>query len=992
MNYSDRIAVRLAQFPADSTEPPYDGGIDLAKLGFEGPDDVDHYMTINWAVPSSDERGLPLKPYGVELVYPLPDKENGGFAHNAGPIDLDSANGHLWSVNGLFPFSRRRPWGVLCLALIARTRQGETELYCRSFSGGEIYGTRLTVGEAPRKCAFFGPNIFALCASSDIEISEIAAFTVPPDLLGDEALELLASVGPAFEPRIKPFPWAYDDQSYLSLQNLSPKQALGIRQWVDGVARGNTPPPTLRRLTDDIHRQNPSVIADAIHAADAVVALAEDLDACLKDPAMRFKAQSDAGPSGSGTDAMYLTYAQILQMLARKGPVEALTLGNAVTVPRPKTDGFPAIIDTVDTAFDIMTQGRMPYPLVRVRGEFYDPKSAATVEEFAFAGLDLPFDGLRSQSGVAGYFAPKNLDAPATAAIGAKLHSNASALILYASQEKPAGTETVTEDNGKPKAFFPNTPDPNITNPQGLPELWLGAVEVPLTATENAALWLYPRDIFGRWPRRESAACTLNPWPVGAPDLLSCEIFYAADETISATIRFEWDRTLRRVQTIDFGLTLSDVLVDQWGGQLAPNGGMNCPAFPTGTPLRLEFDPGGAPANTAALPGGVTIAEIQRPSPPANPRAQPAGDRSRYELTIPIGSVREVMGLRRNPMQPLRLWLVADASERVSGTRRTRPPLKPLYAEVHDPRPPVLDVLPWAITWTALPRGELNEARATLPLPYVIGEVPAQSFNVWRAQETAVLAFAAARHFADEKAANAYFVAVRREIKLALRLAMIQRLVEPRLTDPYYMEALSAHFTADQGGTVSPSASVEIVVPAHQTGFEFVLFTATSPDGVASSKIDGPCMRIVAVPRPQLTQTPALRVISWDDAGYFETAGLCMAIVSYPEPFASGHVRLFWDRGGSIADGSELRFELPLLAELTLAEAKTYVAGIAGMIERAMPYDNNRIFTVSPPLTGDLHHFSVELKAESVAGNPASDIPSLRSQVSSLYLRAATTV
>ena len=74
-------------------------------------------------------------------------------------------------------------------------------------------------------------------------------------------------------------------------------------------------------------------------------------------------------------------------MLARLGPVEALTLGQAVTVPIPG-ELFPLIADQWQ-AYDRIQKGRLPFPLIQVIGQFYDNGINDVVEEFAFAGLDL---------------------------------------------------------------------------------------------------------------------------------------------------------------------------------------------------------------------------------------------------------------------------------------------------------------------------------------------------------------------------------------------------------------------------------------------------------------------------------------------------------------------------------------------------------------------------------------------------------------------------
>lgn len=990
MTYSNRIAARFAQFPADRTELVHGGEGGVKALGFVGIEKIDHFITINWAVAATAGRGLPVRPYTIEIAAFVPDDDNGNFARGPGDVSLSKANGHRWDVDDLFGRNVNRPWGILCLGLVARADQDGGELFCRSFDGSEINGTRLAVGEIDRKCAFFGPNIFEICATADITISHIAAYTLQPNLLDELGFELVASVGPAFKSEDTPTPWPYDDQSYLQIHNLKAKDALRFRQLADRIARSNTPPPTLQRLIDAVHQQDPSSIEKLIDENEAIQALTRELETCLKDPSARFETRVDSPHPTGSTDTVSLTFAQILQLLAHQGPVEALTLGTAVTIPRTKNDLFTGRIESVGDAFDLMSKGRMPFPLIMVRGQFFDAALQQVVEEFAFAGLDLLVDGqLKPKSSPAGYFEPEVRDEPATAAIRTRLHSNSSSLILYASEKNDAAAEQVIEERGTPRAFCPSTPDADESNAVGAPQLWLGSVAVPLTAERDHNIWLHPRDVFGRWPISEEAPCHLFPRPVGAPDLISCQIHYAADEVVSTVVAFEWDRSVRSLQSAAFGLAFSNMSSESRDLLLLPSDGLSCPAFLKGEALILDFDVDGKPINVDLLPAGVTIAEIRPAEAPADTgREGPVADRSRYELTIRLGTIRDIMALRKDPANPLLLNLVVDAIEHVSGTRRTEPPLPRLSSEVHDPRPPVLDTHPWAIIWTALPNGETNEARASLELPRVPDAPRAVMFNVWRSQETAVLNFALHRQFSDAADADAYFAAVRSESNPAVRLGLIQRLIEPNMKDPAFMKALSALFKADPTGTIAASNdSVEIQLPAQQTGFEFVLFTATSRDGVQSSKIANPCMRVVAIPRPTMMTTPGLRLISWDDAGYFEVAGLCLAIASYPEPFDAGHVRFYWDHGGAISDANELRFNLRALAELSLAEATAYIANINKIIQDSMPFEHNRIFMLMPPMTVDLHHFAIEFQTRIGGGDPTEQIPTPRSPLESLYLR-----
>jgi hypothetical protein len=177
---------------------------------------------------------------------------------------------------------------------------------------------------------------------------------------------------------------------------------------------------------------------------------------------------------------------------------------------------------------------------------------------------------------------------------------------------------------------------------------------------------------------------------------------------------------------------------------------------------------------------------------------------------------------------------------------------------------------------------------------------------------------------------------------------------------------------------------VEIILPAHQTGFEFVLFTAVSEAGIETAKDPNATLRILAVPSRQPIPAPSLHIITTDDTGLFEPSGLCLAIVSHLQPFEAGTARFFWG-AGDFTDANALLSTLTPVSEFTTNQAAAYVFGIADIVKRLVPFPNVRLFLLKPNRIRDRHNFAVDIKPPN--GTLASDeIPSPRSQMQSHFL------
>jgi hypothetical protein len=261
-------------------------------------------------------------------------------------------------------------------------------------------------------------------------------------------------------------------------------------------------------------------------------------------------------------------------------------------------------------------------------------------------------------------------------------------------------------------------------------------------------------------------------------------------------------------------------------------------------------------------------------------------------------------------------------------------------------------------------------------------------YYVWQAHETAVLEFVLGWEFpGDDNTVTRLIGIIRHEQDMPARLALFQHLIEKNLSDAEFKQAFTALFRASSTTrTSAEEGQVEIVLPAHQTGFEFVIFTAVSPAGVETAKEPHDTLRILAVPDRRSVPAPSLHIITTDDTGLFEQSGLCLALVSNPKPFEAAAVRFFWD-AGDMADADELVSTLTPVSEFTVKQATAYVADIDEVIARRVPFSNVRLFLLMPNRTKARHNFAVDLKP--LNGTTALDqIPSPRSQLQSHFLSA----
>jgi hypothetical protein len=205
-----------------------------------------------------------------------------------------------------------------------------------------------------------------------------------------------------------------------------------------------------------------------------------------------------------------------------------------------------------------MREGMLPFPLLRVTGQFWDTSLAAVVDEFGFAGLELPLaDKLFESTQQTGARRPLVLDGPASTDLEIALAKNASAFTHFLGIGNRDDQIVSADDSDKyPRPYLTRTPEADTQNPSGQPSLRYGPIDLPMDKPLDQPLRLYPRDMFGRWPAPESGACHLDPWPVGVPGLLSVVVEYSDDYKISIRVVAQWDRSIRRQKDFMIGIRL----------------------------------------------------------------------------------------------------------------------------------------------------------------------------------------------------------------------------------------------------------------------------------------------------------------------------------------------------------------------------------------------------------------------------------------------------
>jgi hypothetical protein len=964
MIYSSRISARLGLFRNGKTL--LDGTPIDPVLEIDTEFSAQLLATINWSVAPTDERCIADGNYRVHICNNLPDFERGTFRSHAS-FAFSTFTAHNLDLRAGYPFKIEQ-WGFLACGFRV-SNADDVEFFAVDVTGVEIAGSR-TRAVKNRASVFVGPGMFAIRSTADALVENVVVISVTRDQLLDA--RLIAEVGPAYEPSTNPNP--YKNQSYLGQKALTPLDSLRLRQLADNLARAGTFPPAYSRLDKDVHRRNPWEVWLELDKLDVVRHTADHFNDIRLKPFWTY-----AAPVVGATDTLEVSAGPMIQLLALAGPVEALSLGQAVTLPVPDSLGLTETVDDIQAAYELMfSKGRLPFPLFWLSADFFDTALNKPVEEFAIAGLDLPIDRrlLTSAQQVAKR-RPQILDGPAFSDVKLWLDPNASSINFYLATGPSDGD--IVEDrnhNCLPKNFLVQTPEPDTANPLGLPSLQFGPLELPFDQELVQPIVVSPRDRFGRWPQTYEENCTLTPWPVGAPGLLSLTINYAGDESVAAQISFLWDRTMRRQDNVRIGTRF----VQASAGDLL---NFDTPFAPTAADLTIEFDHSGNPsiAPSNAVSGAVEIGGL------------PASCVQFYDLIIPLGPAATVMGNLTHQADRLFSQIVADAAEKVSGTRRTPEKLPTLDRVINDPRPSILQSEPWSITWTSLPNGVIGEARALLQLPsFNDGPMPV-AYYVWRAHETAILHLLLTR-LTDEGtisdfAADRLLKVIQRETNMSARLALIQPLIEARLPDPEFEADFTSLFAADKAKHI-PAADgyLEVVLLPHQTGFEFILLTALSKDGMATRKTPAALMRIVAVPDRQLPTPPALRIFTSDDYGVLELSGLCLALVSHPKPFAKADVRFFWEAGGALTNADELLFSIEPIAEFDIFHvAATYISEIDSILKSGTSYSNQRFFLLKPPpaKTSVMHNFAVDLQNANPC-SPLDEIPSGRSTIQSHYL------
>lgn len=1019
---SRRIFARVGLFPFTySKEAAFaDGSIgDPAEIS-ESFKTANYIATLNWSVVSTDRRAFPSANYEVMICNQPSNVFESGSAF-LDKFSFDEGNSYCFRPRREFTRDlQNSESGFLAVGCMVSASNSDVIVYARNATDEEISGTRVQIkANTGRPLVFFGPWIESLQASGPLTITEIYGFALLDEFLKDDKLwDPQAKVGAGKEnPGIPNFP--YDSQEYLQKTGLQAPEALELRLRADSLARAQRVPYAADDPLDEVvlrseHSMNPQIVVDRLLGTTLIANLYKNLAAALADPKWSIvQANTDK------KQELTVRGAGAYQLLAHLGPIEALSLGQAVSLPG-KTERPEGPVMTASDAYAQLTERQLPFPLYRIAGRFKDRDSTgAEIEqvEVTVVGLDLPIEGSIATNGRTTMVRqPQDVDAAAQGNVFVEFPGGIPAQNVFAAKVSEDSKlaflkqSLPSTDDPKPvilKSFIVGEPSKKIEPDNKTPRIDIGPVELPDGKPGSATYKVFPRDRFGRWVEPTQLTAMLDYWPIGAPTLLGADVVYETDSPL-LQIRLGWDASLRKISCARIGVRLEAIEMPTPNDKpfvppISPDRQMQRPPLPEGYNFEtvpayedrrdfvfdIAFDEDGNPALLGM--GEHATNHVERVTVNSG-----APNLAEYLITIELGAAEKVLRLRPKG-QRLMARIVATAQERRTPGLWSQVPLPFIQCLVHDPRPPILVGEPRAVTYSSLPLGETGISRASLLLPRQPLENGGQAampdivgYHVWRATELAVLdhvikAGAMAR---DKLAADEFLRLVRDERDPKMHSLLISSELDPLLDgDAKFAAALTAVFRADRPELIpADTGRVEIVLNASQVGFEFVTFTAVTADGVASPKNLKDLLRLVAVPNQPTLSQPTLRLIATDETGIFERTALVMAIVGNRRAFAKDVVRFFYHFGARPNDPDELYETLEPFQHLDRTSARRYIPEIDELIKSTLDIGHAEIFLIRLPQKGEDFNLTVDLRRnDGEPGDVFAEIASPRSPVQTLF-------
>lgn len=943
---------RMGQFPLaklERVEAPGEAfdAVDALGQEFGAPG---HIATINWLI--AKDLGVPRRPFDVELCdQPLVRFGDGWSADGA--IELEARQNFTFvftdalvvlAVDDLFCVTGR------CMAADAGT-----EIYALDAELNEIPETRQSA-DSPLGTAFIGPGIFGIQATGAVTIEGVVAFGVHDEQ--NRTFSLMARVAPAISTVAE-----YDQQHYLG-RDLDAATALSIRLDADGLARANASVPSSAVLDGKVHREPTGPRAQLVLGLEPILMLGQNFAAILDDPSWSFESQ-EAAETGA---IMSICPSTALQQLALSGAVEAATLGTSVTLPIPEP--YPFIASLQEIYDEVSETGRLPLPVIRVKG--YHRFNMTDVENRQFAALTFVQQPAFSAEPTEARL-PTARDQPGTTDIVFVLSRRDRAFGLFPDlsgghDQFPRERELPGEQlgDGRPRAHLAGGDSADRTV-AGLPRIVAGSVDLPLDARRDQAVVLHARDIFGRWAPAALGLCVLAPLPVQKPGLYAPEVDYHDHDELGLRFGVSWDWSTRTPFDIRLAIATS-----VQGDPIDPPSAVNLPGFPASSRLSIRFVGDAPHLDGVNVPAGASVAVV--PTVMADGE-MPSPDQRSYIVSIPAGPASQHFGHED------RRWVViaADAWETVSGqTDGRRSNASHERAEYLDPRAPILHGPLWALAWTSRPDGA-NRARAHFDLT-TLSDRPVSGFHAWRAHENALLDLAATEIFSDSDSRNGFISAVLGTRDKSVRLAMIQNAVFPHLRKAAFRKAFVELFEVDRT-TLAPN-EIELTFPGAQAGLEFVTFSAVSTTGITSDRLEVSNLFAVAVPPRLVSERPDLRVFTPDAGSPLAIANTLVAVVSATNIFEENQVRFFWD-DADVLSSDELLHEIPPLSRIDVSEANRLVPGLIDALAGEL-HVNRMFFLLRAPMRWGYQSLACALARRS--GGGALEVISARSTLVSTRL------
>lgn len=535
--------------------------------------------------------------------------------------------------------------------------------------------------------------------------------------------------------------------------------------------------------------------------------------------------------------------------------------------------------------------------------------------------------------------------------------------------------EWVNSTANGPAHFNPIVPNPHsdrdATN--NVHEIFDHAVSLRSDEATAISYEAWSRDRFGRMAGPRSGSVAVQPPDVGTPDLKRIWPNYRPNGDIDLCIELGWEWTHRSPSEFRLAGGFTDVPVaGSPPADLPVDALFELPSSGNKVDLRLVFGPNLDDPPTLQVGGnpmaGSSVEKIDYPATetqevPSSTLASRIVQR-RYRVRIPFGSAAVIFAQGSSRLYQV----VCDATERVSGNRRSKRPSQTVNCRLSDPRPPIRPVLDANFVWSAFPdRNRIARAR----ISWQPSTGPAiGGYRLWTAGEAA-LVDALIAHQPDLAIALQAISGLDSRRARADALAQFFELHKQGVSDGKpFVERLFEYLTLELDNIPATNTSAEFLLGANLSALQICLVSAYSRTGVDNDRLDKPQIAFVAVPHAPRLDKPKLRVLTEDVSGALQAMGAALLIVGTNDAADSNSLRLL-EAVTDTPDDSTLM--LPIKDAVPIDSAAVdFHLGSSNAIDafrKEMSVDHVSCFRYRPAPTWHTRAFSAEVVHEDPTGS-----------------------